>query len=86
MPYVEISDSIHETYNGNERLLTSAPNIQTLLTPMQPVRCYVLDKIDMGKRHLTLSLRGSLVNRGMGEAESVVVVSPFAFNNKRSLL
>ena len=47
---------------------SSLPKINTLVTLFQPVRCYVLEviqKTETKKKSLVLSMRSSLVNRGL---------------------
>jgi hypothetical protein len=47
------------------------PDLTTLLSPMQMVRCYVLDQVSKNeelanaKKVIRLSLRASLINRGI---------------------
>jgi hypothetical protein len=77
----EISDSLYRLSaesindgkkgkNGQQKgsLQTGLPDIKTLVSPMQPVRCYVInviEKTDSKKKSLVLSMRSTLVNRGL---------------------
>ena len=76
----ELSDAMHKLSAdvsapaaGSKKLssaqiVSSLINIRALVAAMQPVRCYVLDvveKSDTKKKSLVLSMRSSLVNRGL---------------------
>ena len=70
----EISDSLHklsqtETASKKEDASKNeSSDIRKIITLMQPVRCYVLDvieKSDSKRKSLVLSMRSSLVNRGL---------------------
>ena len=45
------------------------PELSTIVTPLQMVRCYVLDQVsqseDSQKKIIRLSMRASLINRGL---------------------
>jgi rRNA biogenesis protein RRP5 len=77
--YSEISDTLHRL---NAEINNSAagkkqakgvinaglPGIKSLVSLMQPVRCYVVEVIEKGeskKKSLVLSMRSGLVNRGL---------------------
>lgn len=77
----EISDSLYrlsaESANEGKKsknvqlkgsLQIGLPDIKTLVSPMQPVRCYVINVIEKSeskKKSLVLSMRSALVNRGL---------------------
>lgn len=73
----EISDSLHRINaeqiqaNGGKKIAKGTsllPELSTIVSLMQPVRCYVLDVVEKGenkKKSLVLSMRSLLVNRGL---------------------
>ena len=71
----ELSDSMHrlsgDLYNSKGKQAAGAaklPDIRTLVIATQPVKCYVLNVIEKSekqKKSLVLSMRSSLVNRGL---------------------
>jgi hypothetical protein len=66
----EISDVLYKM-KMNSRGQVKLPDIHTLISPMQMVRCYVLDQVSKdessanSKKIIRLSMRASLVNRGL---------------------
>ena len=70
--YPEISDTIHtsvgQSSKDGKKSASLLPAMRTLVTVMQPVRCYVLsvtERSETERRTIVLSMRSSLVNRGL---------------------
>ena len=64
----ELTGSLKGKKQSRETVNSYLPKINTIVSTMQPVRCYVLDliqKADNQKKSLILSMRSSLVNRGL---------------------
>ena len=64
----ELSGSLKGKKQSRDIANSALPKINTIVSTMQPVRCYVLDliqKADNQKKSLILSMRSSLVNRGL---------------------
>lgn len=69
VPYQEVSDVIHDSVatNANNSKSTT-PALSSLVKPHQIVRCYILgqaEKANSKKKTITLSMRSSLVNKGL---------------------
>lgn len=70
--YPEISDTIHtlvgQSSKDGKKSASLLPAMRTLVSVMQPVRCYVLsvtERSETERRTIVLSMRSSLVNRGL---------------------
>ena len=70
--YPEISDAIHtlvgQSSKDAKKAASVLPAMRSLVSVMQPVRCYVLaltEKSDTQRKTLVLSMRSLLVNRGL---------------------
>lgn len=69
----EISDVLYKLKmnRSNSREQVKLPDASTLVSPLQFVRCYVLDQVSKeegnanSKKIIRLSMRGSLINRGL---------------------
>jgi hypothetical protein len=69
----EISDVLYKMKmnRSSNRDQVKLPDANTLLSPLQMVRCYVLDQVSKdetnanSKKIIRLSLRASLINRGL---------------------
>lgn len=70
--YPEVSDTTHtlvgQSTKDAKKSASLLPAMRTLVSVMQPVRCYVLavnEKSETQRKTLILSMRSSLVNRGL---------------------
>ena len=69
VPYQEVSDVIHDSVANNAaNSKSTTPSLSSLVQIYQVVRCFILgqaEKANSKKKTITLSMRSSLVNKGL---------------------